>query len=260
MIARETLSDEQRRAEVERALDQLRPWIEADGGGVEVVEISPEGFVLVRLTGNCEGCSAAGITIKDGILNTLQSQISWITGVEAVESDVPLEQRTGPDLEGRLVAEQRDTEELLVALDEAVLLLEPEWELPGEVPRWREHTESVVRPQLAREEECVFPAVEKYLGPDGGPVALMRREHEHFWVLFARFECAVDSYRPAEQNTRDALKRATRAMTRHLTSHFVKERDSVFRLLDYALPPESRSELLGELTRFVASAHGGSNA
>lgn len=49
------------RSDVLKALEQIRPYIKADGGDVELVDIADNGIVSVRLTGNCVGCASAGV-------------------------------------------------------------------------------------------------------------------------------------------------------------------------------------------------------
>ena len=45
---------------VEAALDKIRPQLQADGGGVELLEVTDDGIVKVKLTGACGGCPRAG--------------------------------------------------------------------------------------------------------------------------------------------------------------------------------------------------------
>lgn len=52
---------------VEKALLKVRPSLQADGGDVELIEVSDEGVVKVKLTGACGGCPMASITLKAGI-------------------------------------------------------------------------------------------------------------------------------------------------------------------------------------------------
>jgi len=70
--------------EVRAALDGIRPTLQADGGDVELVEVTEDGVVRVRLQGACHGCPMAQMTIKNGIERVLKEQVSGITEVEAV--------------------------------------------------------------------------------------------------------------------------------------------------------------------------------
>jgi len=71
-------------AQVSAVLDDIRPHLQADGGDVELVEVTPDGVVKVRLTGACGGCPMAQITLKNGIEKRLKEQVEGITSVEPV--------------------------------------------------------------------------------------------------------------------------------------------------------------------------------
>ena len=232
-------------------LEQLRPWIRADGGDVELVDISPDGWVKVRLLGNCKGCGSADVTVDDGIRSALQSQLSWVAGVVLAEAGERDPDHTTPSISRRLEAEQRECEEKLLALDHSIIDLKPGCALPAEVENWCSYAAKSYGRMMEMEELCVFPVLENYLGLAQGPVGVMRREHQRFRELQKSLDAAVDNYRP---DAPEALKEAGRAVTRHLTSHLVKERESVFRLLDAGLNDELKMELLQDITRFKATA------
>jgi Fe-S cluster biogenesis protein NfuA len=70
---------------VENALDNVRPYLVADGGDVELVDINEDGIVEVRLTGACVGCPMSQMTLRAGIERALMRDIPEIKRVEAVE-------------------------------------------------------------------------------------------------------------------------------------------------------------------------------
>lgn len=70
---------------VEKALEQARPSLQADGGDVHLVEITPEGVVRVRLLGACGGCPMSQLTLSAGIECHLKKEIPEVRGVEAVQ-------------------------------------------------------------------------------------------------------------------------------------------------------------------------------
>ncbi len=72
------------KAKIEIALNSMRPFLQADGGDVELVEITPEMEVRLRLVGNCSSCEMSHMTMKAGIENGLKSAIPQITRVVAV--------------------------------------------------------------------------------------------------------------------------------------------------------------------------------
>lgn len=69
---------------VAQVLEEVRPALQADGGDVELVDVTPEGIVQVRLTGACHGCPMAQMTLSQGIEQTLKDAIPEVKGVEAV--------------------------------------------------------------------------------------------------------------------------------------------------------------------------------
>ncbi len=70
--------------DVQNALEDIRPALQADGGDVELVEVTEQGVVRVRLQGACNGCPMAAMTLKDGIERTLKQQVPGVTEVESV--------------------------------------------------------------------------------------------------------------------------------------------------------------------------------
>ncbi|MCH2137640.1 MAG: NifU family protein [Phycisphaerales bacterium] len=74
------------RASVEAVLEAIRPSIKADGGDVELVEITDAGVVRVRLLGACIGCPSSQMTLRGGIESNLVGRVPGVTAVEAVEA------------------------------------------------------------------------------------------------------------------------------------------------------------------------------
>jgi len=72
------------RQEVEEALERIRPALQADGGDVELIEVTDDGIVRVRLLGACGGCPMATMTLKEGIERLLKEEVPEVQAVEAV--------------------------------------------------------------------------------------------------------------------------------------------------------------------------------
>jgi Fe-S cluster biogenesis protein NfuA len=68
---------------VEAVLKQIRPSLQADGGDVELVDVT-DGRVSVRLKGACQGCPMATMTLQDGIARLLKEQIPEVKEVVSV--------------------------------------------------------------------------------------------------------------------------------------------------------------------------------
>lgn len=67
--------------QVAAVLDKVRPVLQRDGGDVELVEVSDDGVVLVRLKGACSGCPGATMTLKAVIENLLVKEVPGVTRV-----------------------------------------------------------------------------------------------------------------------------------------------------------------------------------
>jgi Fe-S cluster biogenesis protein NfuA len=70
------------REKVEQALGEVRPALQADGGDVELVDVTPDGIVKVKLTGACHGCPMAEMTLRQGIESHLKERVPEVTAVE----------------------------------------------------------------------------------------------------------------------------------------------------------------------------------
>jgi Fe-S cluster biogenesis protein NfuA len=66
---------------VQKALDEIRPALQADGGDVELVNVSDDGTVTVKLVGACGGCPMAQMTLKNGIEKRLKQVVPEVKEV-----------------------------------------------------------------------------------------------------------------------------------------------------------------------------------
>jgi len=76
--------EEKMKGKIETALGKIRPSLNADGGDVELVEVTPDGVVKVRLTGACGGCPMSQMTLKMGIEKALKQEVPELKEVVAV--------------------------------------------------------------------------------------------------------------------------------------------------------------------------------
>ena len=70
------------REKVEKAIDSIRGYLQADGGDVELVDVQ-EGIVTVRLRGACGGCPMSQMTLKNGIERILKQEVPEVVAVES---------------------------------------------------------------------------------------------------------------------------------------------------------------------------------
>lgn len=69
---------------IEIALQSIRPFLQRDGGDVELVEVTKDNVVKVRLLGACESCAMNAMTLRAGIEESVKNAIPEIKSVEAV--------------------------------------------------------------------------------------------------------------------------------------------------------------------------------
>jgi len=72
------------REEVQKAIDLIRPNLQADGGDVELIDVDEAGVVKVKLTGACHGCPMAQMTLKNGIEKFLKKEVPAVNSVVSV--------------------------------------------------------------------------------------------------------------------------------------------------------------------------------
>jgi len=70
---------------VKQALEKARPALQADGGDVELVDVTQDGEVSIRLLGHCKGCPLAQMTVSHHIERILRDSVPEIVGVAAVD-------------------------------------------------------------------------------------------------------------------------------------------------------------------------------
>lgn len=72
-------------ARIEQALDRIRPYLQKDGGDIEVVEITEAMDIRVRLLGACESCPMSFMTMKAGVEAELRGLVPEIRSIQTVD-------------------------------------------------------------------------------------------------------------------------------------------------------------------------------
>ena len=72
------------REKIEKALEKIRPMLTADGGNVDLVEVTKEGVVKLKLTGACGCCPMSQMTLKMGIERLLKAEVPEVKEVIAL--------------------------------------------------------------------------------------------------------------------------------------------------------------------------------
>jgi Fe-S cluster biogenesis protein NfuA len=75
------MNTQQVRENVEKALDEIRPFLQSDGGDILLISIEEDKHVKVQLTGACVGCSVNQMTLKSGVEMTIKKYVPQIETV-----------------------------------------------------------------------------------------------------------------------------------------------------------------------------------
>jgi len=86
LLTHDTMDRETIQRKVKNVLEQVRPYLQQDGGDVNFVELTDDNVVLVQLTGACGNCPHSRQTLKNGIETVMKKAIPEITSVEQVET------------------------------------------------------------------------------------------------------------------------------------------------------------------------------
>jgi Fe-S cluster biogenesis protein NfuA len=73
---------------VETALNDIRPYLEADGGNVRVVELSGDFKVRLEFVGNCGNCPMSSMTFKAGVEEAIRRSVPEVKGIEVINLQV----------------------------------------------------------------------------------------------------------------------------------------------------------------------------
>lgn len=73
---------------IEEALEQIRPYLLADGGNVSLLEITNDNVVKLELLGACKSCSMSAMTLKAGIEESIKRAVPEIKAVEAINVNI----------------------------------------------------------------------------------------------------------------------------------------------------------------------------
>ncbi|GHT38556.1 NifU family protein [Endomicrobiia bacterium] len=69
---------------VEKTLESVRPHLQADGGNVELIDVTEDGIVKVKLTGACGSCPMSAMTLQYGVTNAIKQAIPEVKEVQSI--------------------------------------------------------------------------------------------------------------------------------------------------------------------------------
>jgi Fe-S cluster biogenesis protein NfuA len=72
-------------SKIQTTLDGIRPYLVADGGNVEIVEITPDNILRLTLVGNCQSCNMSAMTFRAGVEEAIRRDVPEIIAVEEIK-------------------------------------------------------------------------------------------------------------------------------------------------------------------------------
>ena len=81
------LMDDDLYERVDKALDEIRPYIRSHAGEVNIVDITDDGKVKIQMVGTCHGCPMSMLTLRLGIERILMEKVAGVTSVVAIRPD-----------------------------------------------------------------------------------------------------------------------------------------------------------------------------
>ena len=88
MVSKSVHKEKELLTRVEKALDSIRPYLEADGGNVRVVELTHEKLLRLEFMGNCGNCPMSSMTFKAGVEEAVKREVPEIKSIEVVSLSV----------------------------------------------------------------------------------------------------------------------------------------------------------------------------
>lgn len=87
LLSLHDLHPDQLQDRVEAALDKVRPYLDSHGGGVDLVDVSGDGVVTLRLQGSCDGCAASQITLETAVEDAIRNAAPEVAAIEVDNPD-----------------------------------------------------------------------------------------------------------------------------------------------------------------------------
>ncbi len=84
MTVEAQLKEEEIIRRIESALDPIRPYLEADGGNVRVLEVTKDHVAKLEFVGNCSGCPMSTMTFRAGVEEAIRKSVPEIKSIEVI--------------------------------------------------------------------------------------------------------------------------------------------------------------------------------
>jgi len=259
------------KAQVQAALEEIRPYIQADGGDVELVSVE-NGIVTIRMTGHCVGCPSSQVTLRQGIETHLRKRIPELVEIVQAQDTFPVPTSHGPQaspfsaggqaapqapapdtLTRSLRAMHRRAEKHLTDLDAAMECL-----VRGDgKPEHMQTVEDAVTfltgeliTHMRQEDEVLFPALIPFISW-GSPMSVMAKEHNVINTEIHELATALETYKQGSPAA--DLARVAKRVAQRLRDDFYQEENVLFVEADEVLVG-SRAQALREAMERIAAA------
>lgn len=260
------------KAQVQSALEEIRPYIQADGGDVELVSVD-QGIVTIRMTGHCVGCPSSQVTLRQGIEQHLRKRVPEIIEVtQAAETHAvaahhgpqaspfatgqAVSSAPAPDTVTRNLREMhRRAETRLTELEQACEALGAGQGTPAQVKTVEtaiEFLKNELMTHMRQEDEVLFPALIPFISW-GSPMSVMAKEHRIINEEICELEQALAKYKAGGEA--GPLARVAKRVAQRLRDDFYQEENVLFVEADESLVG-SRAKALKEAMDRIAAAAG----
>lgn len=260
------------RAQVQAALEEIRPYIQADGGDVELVGVD-DGIVTIKMTGHCVGCPSSQVTLRQGIETHLRKRVPDI--VEVVQAPVTQQVAVGhapvtsPFATGQAVGAapapqtvttnlrdmHRKAEVLLSQLEGAVESIAGGQGKPEDVKTIEDvidFLKNELMTHMRQEDEVLFPALIPFISW-GSPMSVMAKEHRIINDEITELSTALASYK-AGSGDPGALARVAKRVSQRLRDDFYQEENVLFVEADESIVGSRAKALKEAMDRIAAAA------
>ncbi|MBI3831690.1 MAG: NifU family protein [Planctomycetes bacterium] len=259
------------KAQVQAALEEIRPYIQADGGDVELVSVE-DGIVTIKMTGHCVGCPSSQVTLRQGIETHLRKRVPDL--VEIVQApdtqQVPSAHApvTSPFAGGQGVSAapapdtvtthlrdmHRKAEALLTKMETSVEAIVAGQGKPEHVKGIEEAIDFLTNElmtHMRQEDEVLFPALIPFISW-GSPMSVMAKEHRIIHDEINDLATALKAYK--DGGDAGGLARVAKRVSQRLRDDFYQEENVLFVEADESIVGSRAKALKEAMVRISAAA------
>ncbi|MCW8130564.1 MAG: NifU family protein [Planctomycetota bacterium] len=258
------------RAQVQSALEEIRPYIQADGGDVELVGVD-DGIVTIKMTGHCVGCPSSQVTLRQGIETHLRKRVPEIVEIVQAPDTHPVASShapvTSPFATGQAVGAapapqtvtanlrdmHRKAESMLTQLESAVEAIAGGQGKPEHIKTIGDvidFLQNELMTHMRQEDEVLFPALIPFISW-GSPMSVMAKEHRIINDEIGELSQALSAYQAG--GDAGALARVAKRVSQRLRDDFYQEENVLFVEADESIVG-SRAKALKEAMERIAAA------